>query len=308
MTRRSILDNVKVRTPHNLQRSMGNIEVGTPYDPQLSKGQYKNMNSIRMGQCKVRTPCHTQLSIRQYRRKNVRTPCDPQLSMGQSFVSFRHLVSGKIFESEEYVLNSDLQNTIKTSEIYGTYEAFSLVQCSAIAKQHNHRGFSYNDLSKTCLTYLDCLKKGNDSSVTAHGWQTYCQKILKVLSRCHYKVLDTTMTWLVAKNDCIEKNGYLLEVNTKEESDFVEMNVIGTGACTYPFWLGGSKNNGVVTWSTSELNVPIPPEVGYSNWGDGLPQLDVQGFDCLLWTPVGWKIYTCNEPKCTICEADECIF
>lgn len=82
-----------------------------------------------------------------------------------------------------------------------------------------------------------------------------------------------------------------------------------TGSCTGSiYWLGGLKNSSKVTWVTSKSDVPVLPEQGYSKWSTHEPTLDVTGFDCMLWVFTGWKVYTCNEPKCTICKADDCIY
>lgn len=212
-----------------------------------------------------------------------------------------------------YFLSERLDGQIKTPPDSNAQVALSLLQCSALASQQNLAGLSYNILSQSCFMYVSCLRVGDGSLTKEHGWRHYCTaSIPEAFSpkACHYKHLSGTLTWEEAKLECIREKGYLLEVHSEEEADFVETNIFDrTGSCVGPiYWLGGIKNSPKVTWVTSQSNVPIPPEQGYSKWSTGEPTLDVTGFDCMIWVPTGWKVYTCNEPKCTICKADDCIY
>lgn len=211
-----------------------------------------------------------------------------------------------------YFLSERLDGKIKTPPDSNTQVAVSLLQCSALARHQDLPGLSYNIVSQACYMYPTCLQVSDRSLIQESGWIHYCtDSIPKALTpmACHYKVLPGIRIWEDAKTECIQNNGYLLEIHSEEEANFVETNIFGTESCTGPiYWLGGIKNSSKVTWVTSKSEVPVQPEQGYSKWSPGEPTLDITGFDCMLWMSTGWKVYTCNEPKCTICKADDCIY
>lgn len=234
------------------------------------------------------------------------------LAMSTSILIVIILQYSAVAAGNLYFLSERLDGKIKTPPDSNTQVAVSLLQCSALASQQNLPGISYNTVSQACYMYLTCLQVSDGSLIQENGWRHYCtDSVPEAFSpmACHYKLLSGTMGWIEAKAECIRNSGYLLEIHSEEEANFVETNIFDTGSCTGSiYWLGGLKNSSKVTWVTSKSDVPVLPEQGYSKWSTHEPTLDVTGFDCMLWVFTGWKVYTCNEPKCTICKADDCIY
>ena len=110
-----------------------------------------------------------------------------------------------------------------------------------------------------------------------------------------------TASWRDAKQKCETIGAYLVEVNSREENDFVNgllSSALNTRGFTL-FWLGGSDSSEEGVWKWSHSNDPLD----FSMWKTGEPN-DANNEDCLhMYTYTGgWNDRECESPLGFVCE------
>ena len=85
-----------------------------------------------------------------------------------------------------------------------------------------------------------------------------------IFNEHYYKIYDTHLTWLEAKDYCESLGGYLVTITSQEEQDFI-IELIGSNGRFY-YWLGGTNDNpdNEWQWITGE-------EWSYTNWQPSEP-------------------------------------
>lgn len=113
-----------------------------------------------------------------------------------------------------------------------------------------------------------------------------------VLFRTHYyKVYLTGMDWFSASDYCNKMGGELVEINSKDEQNFINQLVAGKGRTAY--WIGGWKDETVWRWIKSYETFL------FSNWAVGEPTNDKRETRLMMYgssftTPTG-KIVNLGE-------------
>jgi len=89
-------------------------------------------------------------------------------------------------------------------------------------------------------------------------------KMLNETNNHTYKRIDQSLNWNEAKKYCESVGGYLANVTTKEENDFIFYSLLNNDNKLY--WLGGTdeKVEGSWEWITGE-------DWTYTNWNTGEP-------------------------------------
>ena len=117
------------------------------------------------------------------------------------------------------------------------------------------------------------------------------------LKSCYF-FSKTKMTWENAKDDCSRRGAYLVEVQSKEEDDFLRVILMTGGEINH--WMGGNDllKEGQWVWQQSGKIVI------YTNWKSGEPGNSYGGEDCLMyWTNnAQWNDARCSNVHLYICE------
>ncbi|XP_060566811.1 macrophage mannose receptor 1-like [Ruditapes philippinarum] len=127
-----------------------------------------------------------------------------------------------------------------------------------------------------------------------------------------YTVVTEFKTYDQAKAHCQEIGAHLAYINSFDEQNFIERQVIG--AYTSNFWIGASRrSDGVIYWednttvamtSTGMATVSTYTGDNYENWADGEPNA-LSGEDCIIlhypsqWT---WHDDNCDYLHLSLCE------
>jgi len=78
-----------------------------------------------------------------------------------------------------------------------------------------------------------------------------------------YEVIDKSMKWTEAKEDCEKRGGYLATITSKEEQKFI-VDLLSKQGKKDNYWLGGYRNKGKFIWVTGET-------FSFTNWLPGQP-------------------------------------
>jgi hypothetical protein len=73
-----------------------------------------------------------------------------------------------------------------------------------------------------------------------------------------YEVIDNSITWTEAKEDCEKRGGYLVTITSKEEQTYIRQLIARNGKKGF-YWMGGYVENKKWLWVTGE-------EFKYKNW------------------------------------------
>jgi len=73
-----------------------------------------------------------------------------------------------------------------------------------------------------------------------------------------YEVINKSMLWTSARDDCKKRGGYLVTITSKEEQEFIEGLLSEYGKQNF-YWIGGFRNKGKFQWVTGE-------DFSYKNW------------------------------------------
>ena len=118
------------------------------------------------------------------------------------------------------------------------------------------------------------------------------------LKSCYY-FSQSKLNWHQARQRCLDMQAYLVEVESKEEDDFIRATVAARGSPYH--WLGGSDtlHEGVFRWSHSGRAFT------YTNWHTRQPDNYKNQEDCILtWTDLKWNDGGCQHVTYFICEAN----
>jgi len=96
-----------------------------------------------------------------------------------------------------------------------------------------------------------------------------------------------------AKYYCQSQGGYVVELNTPEESDIIYANQDLLGI--HWFWLGLNRISDDWVWISGD-------PLDWTNWADGYPKHDA---DCanVGRDPFEWYDLSCSSTNCVLCEA-----
>ena len=115
--------------------------------------------------------------------------------------------------------------------------------------------------------------------------------------RSCYFFSKTKKTWANASDECIRRGAYLVEVDSKEEDDFLR-GIIMTGSEIF-HWMGSNDLLKEGQWMWHQSGKPFT----YTNWLPGQPDNSDGKEHCLMyWTDSKWNDASCNYPFLYICE------
>jgi len=78
-----------------------------------------------------------------------------------------------------------------------------------------------------------------------------------------YEVIDKSITWTKARDDCKKRGGYLVTITDEEEQQFI-LNLLSKQGKSDNYWIGGYREKKDWKWVTGE-------NFSYSNWAPGEP-------------------------------------
>ena len=93
--------------------------------------------------------------------------------------------------------------------------------------------------------------------------------------KSRYFFSKTERTWSDARDDCIRRGAYLVEVQSKEEDNFLGGIIMTEGVIFH--WMGANDLLNVGQWIWQQSNTPVK----YTNWEAGEPSNDDGGEHCL---------------------------
>ena len=113
-----------------------------------------------------------------------------------------------------------------------------------------------------------------------------------------YHFSQSELSWRQARQQCLDMQAYLVEVESKEEDDFIRASIAARGGSSH--WLGGSDTlrEGIFKWSHSGQAFT------YTNWQSGQPN-NVRNQDCVEAYPDRkWNDIPCARTRLFICESN----
>ena len=136
------------------------------------------------------------------------------------------------------------------------------------------------------------------------------EKILTDVSQCPSEFLyrnlklkscyffsKTKRSWTNARDDCIRRGAYLVEVQSKEEDDFLRGIVMAEGKAYY--YMGGNDRVKEGQWMWQKSGKPFT----YTNWAPEQPDNDDGIEHCLMyWRAIKWNDAPCDHQQLYICE------
>nr|XP_034309631.1 uncharacterized protein LOC117683824 [Crassostrea gigas] len=212
----------------------------------------------------------------------ITTSSDPQISLGVAISTEITSFYNTDETSSSTLASSVVTNVTSSSEALVTLSSTHLSSEQSKWVTEMDSAISTTDLETTVSRNFDL---GTTSSFTNNA----------SFSACNYANLGHVNNWFTAKTDCEATGGYLVELASVEEANFILNNVIQSR----PAWLGGHRNGTWFSWSRGGA-------VTYTDWMEGFPK-NVTGEDCLVWATEGWNDAPCDKHlKEVICELDEC--
>nr|XP_022304082.1 mannose-binding protein A-like [Crassostrea virginica] len=156
--------------------------------------------------------------------------------------------------------------------------------------------FLYSKEEKTCV-----LTETGSSVKFSSGYSFYLRDDKDKYQRsCFYKMLrKEEQYYREAKRKCQQLGGYVLEINSKEENDFVKELFKGVSV-----WLGAvqiRENNNTFRWERGG-------EMTFTDWASDYPIIASSLYNyCAILTLGGWKNMYCSfNPFYVVCEFDRC--
>ena len=116
------------------------------------------------------------------------------------------------------------------------------------------------------------------------------------LKSCYF-ISKTKRNWANARDDCIRRGSYLVEVQSKEEDDFLKGILMTEGEVTH--WMGGNDLLKEGQWVWQQSGKPFI----YTNWNPGQPT-NLNGEEhCLQYmNEIKWNDAPCHNQYVYICE------
>ncbi|XP_048756140.2 uncharacterized protein LOC125666855 [Ostrea edulis] len=182
-------------------------------------------------------------------------------------------------------------------------DVFSLSECALRSRLLSKRAFFYS------MEAMEC--ELNPQSHVMYGASGRLDEYILVINKgrkspenvkaCYYKMEKKPYSnYQSAKAICRNKGGYLLEINTKEENDFIKKRF------TESIWLGAVAGKSGFTWDNSGKPVQLS-ELGDITIGD-TPSRSNMDKSCLAVTENGWRVTKCSfNPLYVVCEYQTCI-
>ena len=117
------------------------------------------------------------------------------------------------------------------------------------------------------------------------------------LKSCYF-FSKTKRTWANARDDCIRRGAYLVEVESKEEDDFLRGIIMPEGHANH--WMGGNDLLREGQWVWHQSGKPLT----YTNWSAQQPSNIPSGQDCLMYSTndAQWNDVPCTHQHLYICE------
>lgn len=104
--------------------------------------------------------------------------------------------------------------------------------------------------------------------------------------------MSKLLNWTDAEEICIIMGGYLAEVGSREEDQFLFSLFSQIGATGYGPWIGGTLVGEKWMWKNSGT------QIAYTNWNPNEPNGGEIGENCLhyyLHTGMGWNDAACDK-------------
>ncbi|XP_048756141.1 uncharacterized protein LOC125666856 [Ostrea edulis] len=214
--------------------------------------------------------------------------------------TFPSNVSVEVISATFYNLNSSFRTTDSNDEIVtnntflSEYDVISLCECAKKSLAIVQSSFFYNINDKICI-----LRKNGkfQRGVPLPGYR-YFEKVERTRKRCHYKMLKKKESYFkVAKRKCENNGGYILEINSKEESDLVKKIFKGVS-----IWLGAVSFDTTYKWIHGGV-------MRFTDWKTGYPITSPTLYNrCMILTSEGWKnVYCSFYAFHVVCEFDRCM-
>merc|ERR1712241_25147 len=155
-------------------------------------------------------------------------------------------------------------------------------------------------LSVFVLLACCCLSVGYSLSLDTRG---SCASGWNKHGRYCYKYFGDKLKWQDAQDKCKSMGGFLPEILTKDDDDFIKKMVTDED---HSIWLGAddNKENGKMVWATSGKLVSD----GFEDWAPGQPD-DDGGKDgsenCMMFSVKsgGWNDDQCDDKHRLVCQA-----
>ncbi|XP_022311803.2 collectin-12-like [Crassostrea virginica] len=196
----------------------------------------------------------------------------------------------------------------------------TLMECGHLCLDDNCcKGFMYNEISKHCVGLqfkdFDCTVNLNPTFSDIEGilpYQKGCETgWLEFNGHCYYAIKgQSKVQWSEAKTQCRTMCSYLVEIDSKEEADwissiFLEDENCPTNIFDCTAWIGLNDREveGTFIWDHSNA------ALNFTNWYPGEPSMgslnEAKGKDCVDILRGGlWNDRFCSFLNWAICEKD----
>ncbi|XP_078330829.1 perlucin-like protein [Crassostrea virginica] len=225
----------------------------------------------------------------------------------------------QIFCEERYILYSTLevQETKNSSLALFDFQGVSLIYCGSLClAEYCCKEFIYDKGSMRCLgIHLEDFErtaKNNLITMGNEGMSTYrkgCETgWLEFKGHCYHKG-QIKGNWSEAKLECRNMCSYLIEIESKEEADWISATFLENVNCNAKIrrnctaWTGLNDldNEGTYVWDHSNASLT------FTNWFDQEPSLDdpqlAQIRDCIdILRGGSWNDRRCSFLNWVICE------
>ncbi|XP_052695309.1 collectin-12-like [Crassostrea angulata] len=220
-----------------------------------------------------------------------------------------------VHSMQRQFLYSILDKEVTNSSLAMPYgEVASRVYCAGLCSGDDYcMEFFYNTTSRQCIG-LHCVKKGN------YSYQFIAPAPLSMLyfgkeinwveySGNYYFYGEESVTWADGKLECQKRCAHLVEIETKEESDWLAATFLLKEDCssdslfTCTAWTGGNDldNEGHYVWDHSNTSIV------FTNWNTYEPSRLNLSFaltrDCIdMFRNGKWNDRPCSYGNQFICE------
>ncbi|XP_062598128.1 perlucin-like protein [Saccostrea cucullata] len=227
-------------------------------------------------------------------------PCPPSgycVKKLERVIDFNNAIITKPPFIREEISDLDLQSCARKCLTFGC-------TCSAIL--HSSR-------IRSCKVLGDMIGSQSLGSVSPEeGWKFYitakgCEPgWLQYETHCYF-FGESEVTWMEAKSECEGSCSYLVEIETKEESDWLAQTFLFKDTCPSDIylschaWTGGNDLTveGRYQWSHSNKSI------NFTNWFDIEPYTPDKE-DCIQLLMNGeWNDGTCSDKTQYICEKSD---
>nr|XP_022310943.1 low affinity immunoglobulin epsilon Fc receptor-like [Crassostrea virginica] len=215
-----------------------------------------------------------------------------------------------------YYSTPEVHETKNSSLALFGLQGVSLIHCGSLClAEHCCKEFMYNEGSMRCLGIqfedIEPTAKNNLITKGNEGMSTYrkgCETgWLEFKGHCYHKG-QTKGNWSEAKLECRNMCSYLIEIESKEEADWISATFLENVNCLSSIydctaWTGLNDLDIEGTYVWDHSNAPIT----FSNWMDGEPSVGYPNQalikDCIDILRGGvWNDRKCFHLNWVICE------